>query len=176
MLLHLLHDTPAVAVYYDSANDWLFVDWHGHLDLPRVQAGCLTLAQCLLQRSYARVLNSNCDVTSISADVAPWMVHEYLPRMVLAGIEYLAWVCAPSPLARYVASEAERQLQGAMVASFDDLAAAYAWLSQAHPSAPAPPAADAQRRLRKRVGALTEAMAQYRQVARLVVTPERVEA
>ena len=174
MLLSLLHNTPAVAMYYDSANDWLFVDWRGDLDLPMVQAGCLTLAECFLARSYARVLNSNCDVVSMSADVAPWMVHEYLPRMVVAGIEYIAWVCAPSPLAKYVANEAERQLKGPMVATFEDLADAYAWLSNARPTRQAlPPTAAWQSRLRERVATLSDELARYQQVSRLVVTPAR---
>lgn len=175
-MLCLLHNTPSVAVYHDAANDWLFADWRGALTLAQVQAGCLALASCFLKRPYARVLNSNCDVVSISPEAAPWLAREFLPHLDLAGIEYLAWVCAPSLLLQHFAEESVRRLQAPAVVVFDDLAGAYAWLQRTHrdPAEPNPPGAARPEQLRQRVVALAEELAHYRQVARLVATPARV--
>lgn len=172
-MLRMLHNTPSVAVYHDAANDWLFADWRGALTLEGVQAGCLTLASCFLERPYARVLNNNCDVESISPEAAPWLAGEFLPHLGLAGIEYLAWVCAPRLLLQHFAEEAVRRLQAPTVAVFDDVAAAYAWLQRAHLENAAPPGAAQPAHLHRRVAALADELAHYRQTARLVATPAR---
>jgi hypothetical protein len=171
MPLQLLHDTGPVAAYYDTHNDWLFADWRGTLTLAQVQAGCLTLAQCFLERPYARVLNSNCDVMNMSADAPQWLARDYLPHLGLAGIEYLAWVCAPSLLLKHLAGEAVRQLQTPTVAMFDDLADAYAWLQHTHLGPEAPAATNRHDQLRTRVDALSAELVHYQQVARLVALP-----
>jgi hypothetical protein len=168
MPLQLLHDTVPVAAYYDAHNDWLFADWRGELNLDQVQAGCLTLAQCFLERTYTRVLNSNCDVTHMSAEAPVWLARDYLPHLGLAGIEYLAWVCAPSLLLKHFASEAVGQLQTPTVAMFDDVADAYTWLQHTHLGPGVPAVANRHSRLRNRVEALSDELHHYQQVARLV--------
>lgn len=93
-----------------------------------MQAGCLSIAQCCLARTYPRILNSNCEVSSMSADVSAWLATQYLPHLGVAGVDYLAWVCAPDLLLKHFTGEAVRQLRTHNVAVFDDLADAYAWL------------------------------------------------
>lgn len=172
MQLQLLFDTPPVSVYYDSFNDWLFVDWHGDLTLPLVQAGCLTISRCFLERSYPRILNNNCDVTSTSTNAPIWLADHFLPHLGLAGIEYLAWVCAPSPLLKHLAGQAVRELRAPVVAIFDDVAEAYTWLQHtrfAHLDANASPGSALERQieLATRVSELSDRLRHYRKVARL---------
>ncbi|MDQ2770818.1 MAG: hypothetical protein M3Y54_09990 [Bacteroidota bacterium] len=176
MELQLLRNTLHVSVYYDSSNEWLFVDWRGELSLARVQAGCLTIAQCFLERSYARILNNNCDVTSMSANVPDWLAGQFLPHLGLAGIEYLAWVCAPSMLVKHLTTEAVRQLRAPMVNIFDDMADAYSWLQHtrfAHLDAVAQPGPEQQAELASRVAELSDGLRHYRKVARLSVGLQR---
>jgi hypothetical protein len=166
MHLRLLQETPTVSVYHDTTNDWLFCDWRGDLTLPLVQADCLVIAQCFLARPYPRILNSNCEVRGMGADVPPWLAGQYLPYLGLAGIEYLAWVCAPDLLLKHLAGEAVRQLRTPMVVMFDDLENAYAWLR--HTRLPqkegaGPDAAIRQAALATRVEALSEEVGQLEQ-------------
>ncbi len=176
MKLQLLRYSLHVSVYYDSSNEWLFVDWRGDLSLSQVQAGCLTIAQCFLERSYSRILNNNSDVTSMSANAPGWLAEQYLPHLGLAGIEYLAWVCAPSMLVKHLTTEAVRQLPAPTVNIFDDMADAYSWLQHtrfAHLDAVAPLDAERQAELASRVAELSEGLRRYRKVARLSVSPQR---
>lgn len=165
MDLRLLHDTPIVSAYYDTRNDWLFTDWRGALTLPKVKEGCLTIAQCFLERAYPRILNSNVEVTSMSPDVPPWLAEVYLPHLGLASIEYMAWVCAPSLLMRHLAAESVRQLRAPIVATFDDLADAFAWLQQTrvtHPGDVIPyRTPEQQARLSRQVAQLTQELRHY---------------
>jgi len=169
MNLQLLQDTPIVSVYYDSQNDWLFSDWRGDLSLAQVQAGCLTIAQCFLERTYPRILNNNTDVTGMSASTPKWLARDYLPHLGLAGIEYIAWVCAPNLLLKHLANESIQQLRTPMVAMFDDLADAYAWLQHTrvtHPGDMLPyRTAEQQAELSQRVAMLSQELAHYDQTA-----------
>lgn len=130
MNLHLLRNTPTIAIYYDSWNNWLFADWQGELTLASVQVACLELAQCVLQRPYARVLNSNAQVTTTQWEVATWLAQDFLPFLTLAGIEKLAWVCAPSLRGRNLAYTISHRLPAVQLALFDELDEAVSWLQQ----------------------------------------------
>lgn len=169
MKLLLLQDTPIVSVYFDEENDWLFNDWRGKLSLADVQTGCLTIAQCFLDRTYPRILNSNVDVTSMSPSAPGWLARDYLPHLGLAGIEYLAWVSAPGVLLQHLTDESVRQLRTPLVVTFDDLASAFAWLQNAHPTHPGdlPPyrSPEQQATLTRRVARLAEQLQHFDQVA-----------
>lgn len=128
MTLHLLRSTPTLAIYYDSCNDWLFADWQGALTLPAVQAACLDLTHCLLQRSYAHVLNSNAQVTAVEWEIAGWLTQEFLPALSPAGVTRLAWVCAPSLRGRNLAHTILHQRPLLQLAIFDELDEAVDWL------------------------------------------------
>lgn len=178
MQLQLLCDTPPVAVYYDCFNDWLFVDWHGELSLAQVQLGCLAIARCFLERTYQRVLNNNCDVTGMSSEAPAWLAEHFLPHLELAGIEYLAWICAPSPLLKHLTSQAVRQLRAPVVVIFDDVADAYSWLQHtrfAHLDAAEATASalERQEQLAGRVAELSEGLRHYRKVAQLSAVAQR---
>lgn len=131
MNLHLLRSTPTIDIYYDSWNKWLFADWQGELTLASVQAACLELAQCVLQRPYARVLNSNAQVITNQWEIAPWLAQDFLPFLTLAGIERLAWVCSPALRGRNSAPAISNGLPALQLALFDELDEAVSWLQQA---------------------------------------------
>lgn len=129
MNLTLIRHTPAVAIYYDSYNNWLFADWQGELTLSAVAVGCLELAQCYLTHTYPRVLNSNAQVTGVGWDVSPWLARYFLPFMSLAGVEQLAWVCGPTLRGRGMAQDIARRLPQLALDVFDDLESAVSWLT-----------------------------------------------
>lgn len=130
MNLQLLRTAPGLSVYYDTCNDWLFIDWEGELTLRTVQLASLALAQCVLERPYARVLNSNLLATSSSWDMAPWLACEVLPYLRLAGIDHLAWVRPPALRGQYMVNALLSRLPGLAVALFDDLDQAVTWLTR----------------------------------------------
>lgn len=130
MNLLLLRTTPYFSAYYDSHNDWLFIDWRGYLTLAAVQMACLELADVYQQRAYTRVLNSNAQVVGAHWDAAHWLSREFLPQLRLAGIEHLAWVCAPSARGYNMARSIARQLPQLPITLFDDVELAVVWLQR----------------------------------------------
>lgn len=135
MRLQLLDRHPCLAIYYDSLNDWLFLDWEGPLALPAVQTACLAVARCYLPRPYARVLNSNAQVTGVHWSVAVWLAQEFLPHLALAGAAHVAWVHSLSLPGRSMVQTVINWLPGPAITCFGDVEEAVAWLAHI-PSAP----------------------------------------
>jgi hypothetical protein len=134
MQLQLLHQTTCLTTYYDQSNDWLFLDWEGEITLPLVQEACNALAACVLTRPYARVLNSNEQVTSIHWNVAAWLITDFLPHLTLAGIEQIAWIYSPLLRGQHIVRMMLSQLPAPPIDVFDNLADAVEWLQNFHPS------------------------------------------
>jgi hypothetical protein len=128
MDLHLLQETPYVSVYCDADNDWLFADWRGELTLPIVQENCLLVAECFLERSYARVLNSNQNVIDFTLNVPIWLHKEYLPLLRYTGVEYMAWVYAPNMMLKPFIDKLVSMIENPVVNLFDDVESAASWL------------------------------------------------
>ena len=133
MNLQLLREASGIAIYYDTCNDWLFVDWLGDLSLHTIKLATLELAQCILARPYARVLNSNMLVTSISWEAAPWLLSRLLPHVRLAGIEHLAWVRPETIRGQQLVNAMLSRLPGLHVALFDEMDHAVTWLQRHRP-------------------------------------------
>ncbi|AMJ65721.1 hypothetical protein AXW84_09985 [Hymenobacter sp. PAMC 26628] len=128
-----MRKTVCVSIYYDSLNEWLFLDWEGELTLLDVQTACLEVANCFLIRPYPRVLNSNAQITGVSWSVAAWLATEFLPHVTLAGITHVAWVTSSSLQGRFLVQTVLNWLPGPAVTSFDDTDAAVTWLQHSRP-------------------------------------------
>jgi hypothetical protein len=133
MQLQLLHQTTCLTSYYDQCNDWLFLEWAGELTLPLVQEACEALATCVLARPYARVLNSNEQVTGVAWNVAAWLGTEFLPHLSLAGVRHVAWVYSPVLRGQHMVHTILRLLPAPPIGAFDNIAEAVAWLQRFQP-------------------------------------------
>lgn len=131
MQLQQLCTSSHLTAYYDSANDWLFVDWTGHLTLAGVKQDCRELAHCYQHRTYARVLNCNQHVTGADWDVSVWLGRQVLNHLPQMGVRQFAWVCAPTLRGLDMALEAVSWVSSPSIALFRDLDEAVAWLQ--HP-------------------------------------------
>ncbi|OGX91002.1 hypothetical protein [Hymenobacter coccineus] len=129
MRLHLLERLLGVAVYYDSFNDWLFLDWEGDLAQPAVQTAGVAVARWYLPRPYAWVLNNNALVTGGHRHVARWFAQELLPHLALAGAAHAAWVNAGARPGRRVGQTVRNGRPGPAINCFPDVDGAMAWLT-----------------------------------------------
>ncbi|AMJ65848.1 hypothetical protein [Hymenobacter sp. PAMC 26628] len=128
MELQLLHETPNLAVFFDPANQWLFVDWRGDLTLALVQDNCVAVAQYLMDARYARILNSNVGVTSMAPNVPAWLAREFLPYLRLVDVQQVAWVHSPNLRVKCYTDTVLHGSDAPSVHVFDDLESAVTWL------------------------------------------------
>lgn len=134
MNLISLYRSPQLRAYYDSWNNWLFLDWHGSLTMAGVQHDCLALLRSCCAHPCQRVLNSNAQVHTIHEGVVPWVEHEFVPYLEQLGVEQLAWVRAALPEGRQLVQQALQQPTQLYLSAFDDVEAAVEWLQDTQPS------------------------------------------
>ena len=134
MNLKHLCATPHVTVYFDSWNNWLYVEWQGALTLAAAQYACLEVAECFVEHAYSRVLNDDSQLTSLSPEVAPWLSKHFFPHFGLAGIKQLAWVHAPHLPGLTHATHIIQQLPSLNISLFADIEQATRWLQHSNPA------------------------------------------
>ena len=131
MSLQTLVETPHVTISYDHSHEWLFADWHGNQDMKSVQHGALEILRLMKTYQCHKVLNDNTLVTSMWSEAAEWGGTEWFPAITAAGLEYFAWVYSTNIYSR-LSTDLTLQftLGNPVVATFDDIETARAWLSQ----------------------------------------------
>ncbi|MGI4762528.1 MAG: STAS/SEC14 domain-containing protein [Janthinobacterium lividum] len=134
MNLTQLCAAPHVTIYFDSWNNWLYIEWEGELTLAAVQYACLEVAQCYVKHSYPRVLNNDAQITNLPREVAPWLAKHFFPNLKLAGIEQLAWVHAPTVRGLSHATQVLQHLAHLNVGLFADIEQATSWLQLSNPT------------------------------------------
>lgn len=132
MALQTLLEASHITIFYDHLDDWLLADWHGEQNLESVQHGALQMLRLLGQQRTRKVLNDNTLVTSMWSDAAEWGGRIWFPQMVEAGLEFFAWVYSPNTYSRLSTDLTLQHTPAArpVVATFDELATAKAWLRQ----------------------------------------------
>lgn len=138
MPIELLLTSDVLDLHYDHENAWLYLDWKGPQELELVQAACQEVMGFVRQTGAQKALNDNTHITETSWELAQWVGYEFLPQVTAAGLEYVAWVCSPLLSCRtnlsLMSSFSDQKPQ---VAIFDEIAAAYGWLSTVQTSSPA---------------------------------------
>ncbi len=130
MALRLLYETPHLRLSYDYFNEWLVADWTGNQDLESVQTGCLQMLEAVRSERCHKVLNDNTLVTSMWSDAAEWGGRVWFPAMAEAGLEYFAWVYSPNVYSRLSTDLTLQYTSQPIIATFDDMETAQAWLRQ----------------------------------------------
>jgi len=131
MALQILLDEPHIIIAYDHLNEWLYADWRGDQNLTTVQHGALEMLRLMQQQRCQKVLNDNTNVTSMWSEAAEWGGKELFPAMTAAGLHYFAWVYSPNLYSR-LSTDLTLQFTAGnpVVATFDELETAKAWLAQ----------------------------------------------
>ncbi|ALD22463.1 hypothetical protein [Hymenobacter sp. DG25A] len=121
---------PHLLISYDYENEWLYADWIGDQDLQSVQEGCEQLLEFLKAERCQKVLNDNSRVTSMWSDAAEWGGKVWFPAMAEGGLKYFAWVYSPNHYSRLSTDLMLGYTTSPIVATFDDIGTASAWLRQ----------------------------------------------
>lgn len=106
----VFYEEKDCAVYWDSENSWIYVDWRNIPSNETVKNGCEEMLKLLQQRECSKVLNDNSHVSGSWAAASDWVAQDWFPRMVSSGLKKFAWVQSPhSALSRMNAKRAENK-------------------------------------------------------------------
>ena len=128
--LLILGSTPALSVYYDAENQWLYADWPGAYEADTAHRSAQLLVQCLQSYPCQKLLNSTLQVTSSWNGREKWAGETLFPLLASFGIRYIACVYSKQWPARHSLDVAMEYTTQPFIVSFDDLATAYSWLQQ----------------------------------------------
>lgn len=130
----LLQSWPALTIGYDTERDWLYLDWRGPQNQETVRLGSEQMVYYLQAIGNCKILNDNTNVTQPWVQPgSKWLLENLVPRLQRAGLEYLAWVYAPTHESRRSVQTTLALAQTKMeMEDFPDLATAYNWLISKH--------------------------------------------
>ncbi|WP_303309598.1 hypothetical protein [Hymenobacter sp. BT730] len=119
---------------YDPANGWVYNDWRGPQNLARVIAGSEAGLRLLRQHTCPYLLNDNRHTSAPWDYAVEWVVTDWLPRALAAGLTHYAQVIQPelptvhSADVLYTALSEQVEMR-----LFISLLEAQAWLQQLPP-------------------------------------------
>ncbi|MBO0360640.1 hypothetical protein J0X19_21955 [Hymenobacter sp. BT186] len=122
---------------YDAENQWVSSTWVGDQSYASVLTGCNAGLLLLQEKACCCLLNDNRQISGFwSEDAVEWIVANWVPRAVQAGLTHMATVVQPGSLA---AVYAEAVQLGAVSnlhnRHFFFLASAQEWLREAQKGA-----------------------------------------
>ncbi|WP_240773405.1 hypothetical protein [Pontibacter sp. SGAir0037] len=124
----LFRDTY-IAIEYNAADHWIYVNWRGYVNYDTVTAGCEKILDFVKEYKCSRVLNDNTNVEGIWSGASKFVGQDWFPRMREAGLEYFAWVYSPSTLSRLSTDKSLRSASDtSFVKTFDNVDTAEDWL------------------------------------------------
>lgn len=122
---------PGLDIAYIAEGKYLQLNWKGFHSLHTIRAGCLKLADVLLNYDCHMVLNDNTNVMGSWEDAAEWVGKECFPMLENAGLKYFAWVYSPSTFSRLSADLVIETKKGdVVIQTFEDDEHARKWLEE----------------------------------------------
>ena len=125
----LLYRNDQIAIEYNAANDWIYVNWRGYQNYDTVVAGCTKILDLMKSLACYRILNDNTQVEGKWSTASKWGADVWFPAMREAGLKWFAWVYSPSVLSRLLTDKTVKQTNNPdFIQVFDDIDLAKDWL------------------------------------------------
>jgi hypothetical protein len=116
---------------YDAANGWVYNEWIGPQDLASVVAGSEASLALLQQHGCPYLLNDNRHTLDPWDYAVEWVVSQWLPRALAAGLSHYAQVIrAESPTVHAAEALYSAISEQVEMRLFISLLEAQAWLHQ----------------------------------------------
>jgi hypothetical protein len=130
MTTELLFQESFLDILLDDEMPLLHMNWKGYQSDVSIMTGSERLLELMQQKHVYKVLNDNTNSLGIWLGMVNWLVFNFRPRVMAAGLQCCAHVYGPSRLSRISAEAAEallgpytRQIKG-----FSTVEEAKAWL------------------------------------------------
>ena len=120
---------PFVSLKYVHADEYIFVDWNGYLDIDLVKQGSEALLKMILETQARKTLISNEKVSGPWSKANEWYANSWNPRARSAGLAYMSVIMSDSIPTQISLIGFERVVNGSYtVYSHYDKEAAREWL------------------------------------------------
>lgn len=128
MLTQYYQETD-VTVYWDSINNWIFVDWRNMPSKETVIRGCEEISKLLTSKKASFILNDNRQLTGTWVLASKWVAEEWFPRIIAAGLKKFAWVESPASTLSVISAKRSANLnKTGVIMLFKEISEAERWL------------------------------------------------
>lgn len=118
-----------LTIAYDAENNWVYNDWFGSQTLESVREGAIACLEVLIQNKCSYLLNNNRSVAGPWSQATEWIVTNWIPQAVTAGLTHFAHVISPEGLARLSAENLHHRINGVIqMQIFGEVSQAEEWL------------------------------------------------
>ncbi|AKD04805.1 hypothetical protein POKO110462_10025 [Pontibacter korlensis] len=125
----LLYRDTTIAIEFNPADEWIYVNWKGYQNRESVMDGCEKILELMIEHACFRILNDNTNVEGQWSAASRWLAEDWFPRMHEHGLQLFAWVYSSSVLSRLSTDKAVRLADYPdYIKSFDNIEHAKDWL------------------------------------------------
>lgn len=120
---------PLAEYTYYADSSLLYVRWHGHLTGAEIIRGAEHAQQWHSQFAYSLILNDKSDTGGDWSEAIPWLQYEWLPAIIVEGVQAIAYVFSPDR-ENHIASQEfiEAVRPHLIIEMFEDVQLALVWL------------------------------------------------
>ena len=125
----VLYQDEFLTIYFNHTDHWIYADWTGFQTTETIKNGSEKLLQAIKDSGVHKLINDNTHLTGMKANTVEWIATNLVPRMQLAGLQYIGWIYKTNSYseasADLVISTSETDI---IVIVFDNVVMAEKWL------------------------------------------------
>jgi DNA-binding LytR/AlgR family response regulator len=118
---------PYLSVEYDERR-FLYANWKGYVSVGQVKEGVEKILEALQRYACSRLVNDNRELFGTWTQSIRWLEMDFMPRMIAAGLEKIAFIYSRDPSARYSVDRFLEVNDQYSAQTFDDYRTAEDWL------------------------------------------------
>lgn len=117
---------------YNKEKNYIYSNWRGFVTIEEVIAGCNMCIEALKAFSCPYLLNDNSRLYGPWQDANDWIVKDWAPRAIDAGLKFFAHVISPNLFVEVSARDMEARFESVdfTIRLFEDKAKAEIWLQE----------------------------------------------
>lgn len=120
----------SITISYNEKFKRLDVDWTGFQSFESVQNGGMVMLEMLKANGCYKVVNDNRNVLGTWSEAAEWAGEVWFPMVEKAGLQYFAWIYAPSVFSQLAAKKSvDIAIGNVLTQFFTDITLAEEWIN-----------------------------------------------
>ncbi|WP_462265114.1 PAS domain S-box protein [Mucilaginibacter sp.] len=126
-----VYKQPQFKINYQKQQQCLYTSWTGFHNANSVKACCMHITSAIHQTGAQMLLIDHSGVLGVWEGAVRWIIYEWHPKLVQAGVTHIAAVYSPCTFSNFSAKHILRQSKSKIcIRLFNTRAEAIAWLNQ----------------------------------------------
>jgi hypothetical protein len=124
-------DEPYISIRWESSGPWVVVEWKAWATSPQFRAAYEEIIVAVREKRTSKLLVDLRNTRVLVDDDQKWLVEDWGPRSVQAGVRMMAVVIPERPLAQLILENMDKRIPSSIlqIGSFKTLEEAQAWLT-----------------------------------------------